>query len=253
MDISALTDLTDKVVICAGVGAIGEATAKTLASAGATLVCVDIQAARCEQIASALPGHRHVGWEVDLTDHTAVTALVGKTVEMFGRVDIAVHSASMLKHIEVDYIEPDDWDVHFDLNVKSTFYLFRAAANAMRSDKRGGRLIAFTSGCWLYGGQVGRLPYCTTKGAVTTMTRHLARIYGPDGITVNAIAPGLIDTPMMSIGLTAERRRELEEATPLQRFGTPDEIAGVVLFLASRLGSFMSGATVNTSGGFTLY
>jgi 3-oxoacyl-[acyl-carrier protein] reductase len=98
-----------------------------------------------------------------------------------------------------------------------------------------------------------RLPYATSKGAVTTMVRGLAKAYGPDNITVNAIAPGLIDTRMMRSGLTPEYRSELEQATPLRRFGRPEEIASVVAFLASDAASFISGATINVSGGFTLY
>ena len=247
------TDLSGKAAICAGVGALGAAAAELLAAAGARVVCADIDGARCADVAGSLPGESHIGRELDLTDPVAITNLVASCREELGSVDIVVHTAAVLEHLPIDEIDSDDWDRHMDVNVKSAFFLFRTAANVMREQVQGGRLIAFTSGCWLYGGQFGRLPYCTTKGAVTTMTRHFARLYGPDGITVNAIAPGLIDTPMMLNSLTAERRRELEEATPLGRFGTPEEIAGVVLFLASPLGSFVSGATLNVSGGFTLY
>jgi NAD(P)-dependent dehydrogenase (short-subunit alcohol dehydrogenase family) len=85
------------------------------------------------------------------------------------------------------------------------------------------------------------------------MSRGLAKAYGPHGITVNAIAPGLIDTAMMRSGLSDVDRRTMEEATPLKRFGTPEEVAAVVVFLASDAASFISGATINVSGGFTLY
>jgi NAD(P)-dependent dehydrogenase (short-subunit alcohol dehydrogenase family) len=85
------------------------------------------------------------------------------------------------------------------------------------------------------------------------MARGLAKAYGPYGITVNTIAPGLIDTAMMRTGLSDSARRQMEEATPLKRFGTPEEVASVVAFLASDAASFISGATINVSGGFTLY
>jgi NAD(P)-dependent dehydrogenase (short-subunit alcohol dehydrogenase family) len=110
-----------------------------------------------------------------------------------------------------------------------------------------------SSGAWLSGGMATRLPYATTKGAVTTMSRGLAKAYGPFGITVNTIAPGLIDTAMMRSGLSDVDRRQMEEATPLRRFGTPEEVASVVVFLASDSASFISGATINVSGGYTLY
>ena len=123
----------------------------------------------------------------------------------------------------------------------------------MKSRSIPGRLILMSSGAWLSGGMSTRLPYATSKGAVTTMSRGLAKAYGPHGITVNAIAPGLIDTAMMRSGLSDVDRRTMEDATPLKRFGTPEEVAAVVVFLASDAASFISGATINVSGGFTLY
>ena len=147
----------------------------------------------------------------------------------------------------------DDWQKHMDSNVNATFFFARAAASIMKQQGKGGRIILMTSGAWLSGGMSDRLPYATTKGAVTTMARGLAKALGPFGITVNAIAPGLIDTAMMRKGLSDSARLQMEEATPLRRFGTPEEIASVVAFLASDAASFISGATINVSGGFTLY
>jgi NAD(P)-dependent dehydrogenase (short-subunit alcohol dehydrogenase family) len=161
--------------------------------------------------------------------------------------------SAVLEALEIDDVTEDQWQNHMGVNINATFFLARAVANIMKEQDNGGRIILMSSVAWLSGGMSTRLPYATTKGAVTTMARGLAKAYGPYGITVNTIAPGLIDTAMMRKGLSDSARRQMEEATPLKRFGTPEEVASVVAFLASDAASFISGATINVSGGFTLY
>ena len=169
------------------------------------------------------------------------------------RLDAFIHMAAVLEILEIDDVTEKDWQNHMDSNVSATFFFARAAANIMKEQGKGGRIILLSSGAWLSGGMSDRLPYATTKGAVTTMSKGLAKAYGPHGITVNTIAPGLIDTAMMRKGLSDSARRQMEDATPLRRFGNPEEVAAVVAFLASDAASFISGATINVSGGFTLY
>jgi NAD(P)-dependent dehydrogenase (short-subunit alcohol dehydrogenase family) len=161
--------------------------------------------------------------------------------------------AAVLEILEIDDVTEKDWQNHMNSNVSVTFFFARAAANIMKEQGKGGRIILLSSGAWLSGGMSDRLPYATTKGAVTTMSKGLAKAYGPHGITVNAIAPGLIDTAMMRKGLSDSARKQMENATPLRRFGNPEEVAAVVAFLASDAASFISGATINVSGGFILY
>jgi len=123
----------------------------------------------------------------------------------------------------------------------------------MRADGRGGRVVLFTSQAWWTGGLEGSVVYAATKGGVVSLTRGLARSYGPHGVLVNCVAPGVIDTPMLRDGTSDEALERLRASVPLGRIGTAEEVAGVVLFLASRHASYMSGATLNVSGGQLAY
>jgi glucose 1-dehydrogenase len=246
--------LRDKAVICTGAaGGIGRATAHLFASEGARLLCADRDEAQLEAVVEALPGDGHIALPITLSGAGPSVRVVDEAVRRLGRVDVLAHLAAVLNPVALDDVTEEQWREHMAVNVDSTFFLARAAGSAMRSQGGGGRLVVLTSGAWLTGGLPTRAPYATTKGAVSTMLRSLAKAYGPSNITVNAVAPGLIDTAMMRAGVAPEQRRAMEEATPLGRFGTPEEVASVVVFLSSAQASFISGATVNVSGAYTLY
>jgi NAD(P)-dependent dehydrogenase (short-subunit alcohol dehydrogenase family) len=117
----------------------------------------------------------------------------------------------------------------------------------------GGRIIAFTSQGWQTGGFGGSVAYAASKGGIVSMTRGMARTYGPHGITVNTVSPGLVETPMLTDGLSDEVYDSLKRQTPLGRVAEPHELAGTVVFLASRHAGYISGATINVSGGFLMY
>jgi NAD(P)-dependent dehydrogenase (short-subunit alcohol dehydrogenase family) len=248
------TGLNGKVVVCTGAaGGIGRGTAESFAREGARLLCVERTDELALSAAEGLPGAGHLGFGCDLQEPDSAPAVVRKAVEEFGRIDVLAHLAATLVPIPIASVTPDDWDLHMDVNARSSFFLAREAAIQMRTAGHGGRIVLVTSGAWLSGGMPDRLPYASSKGAVTTMARGLAKAFGPDGITVNAVAPGLVDTKMMALGLDPTTRTELEAATPLRRFARPEEVAACVVFLASEAASFVSGATLNVSGGFTLY
>lgn len=246
--------LRDKVVLCTGAaGGIGRPTARLFAEEGARVVCVDRDPGAAESVAADLPGGDHVGLAADLRDRTSADGMVEEVVARTGRLDVLAHLAAVMRPAAVPDVDEELWNDHLSVNVTATFFLARAAADRMRAGARGGRIVLVTSGAWLSGGLPTRLPYATSKGAVTTMVRGLAKTYGGEGITINAVAPGLIDTAMMRSGLDATTRRSLEDATPLRRFGRPTEIASVIVFLASAHAAFVTGASVNVSGGQTLY
>jgi len=246
--------LNNKVVLVTGAaGGIGRPTAEGLAREGARVVCVDLDEAEASILAEKLPGTGHVGLGAELLGQESADLLVAGVLNMFGRIDALVHLAALLQTIELADVSEDAWDDHMRVNVNAPFFLARNVAESMVEREIEGRLVLATSGAWLSGGLPTRLPYATTKGAVTTMVRGLAKAYGPYGITANTVAPGLIDTPMMRSGLTDSARIDLEQATPLRRFGRPEEIAAVNIFLCSAQASFISGATINASGGNTLY
>lgn len=241
------------VLVTGAAGAIGTAVAHEFAREGAQLVVADQDADGLARLLRDLPGSAHVAHQVTLGGRASAEELVNLVLRHHGRIDVLAHLAAILQTTPVSEVSEESWDAHMGINVSSTFFVSRAVAESMKARDIQGRIVIMSSGAWLSGGLPTRLPYAATKGAVTTMARSLAKEYGPDGITVNTIAPGLIDTPMMSAGLTAESRNELELATPLRRFGTPEEIAAVTVFMCSRPASFVSGATFNVSGGNTLY
>lgn len=246
--------LEDKVVLVTGAaGGIGRPTARLFAESGARVVCVDLQPEPLEVLVADLPGSGHTWVAKNLSNQRTSEDLASQILATQGRIDVLAHLAAVLMTIDLTDVTEEQWDAHMDTNVKATFFLARACGEAMVRAGDGGRLIIMSSGAWLSGGLATRLPYATTKGAVNTMVRSLAKAYGHADITVNSVAPGLIDTVMMRSGLTETKRAELELATPLRRFGDPEEVAEVVAFLGSAAASFISGATINVSGGNTLY
>lgn len=247
-------DFADRVIILTGAGGgIGSASVKLLVESGAHVVCVDQNEAALQSLSKGLPQNQITLVPIAVTDADSVSKVIELIMTKHSRLDAFIHMAAVLEILEIDDVTEEDWQNHMNSNVSATFFFSRAAANVMKEQGKGGRIILLSSGAWLSGGMSDRLPYATTKGAVTTMSRGLAKAYGPHGITVNTIAPGLIDTAMMRKGLSDSARKQMEDATPLRRFGNPEEVAAVVAFLASDAASFISGATINVSGGFTLY
>ncbi|MCY3925909.1 MAG: SDR family oxidoreductase, partial [bacterium] len=152
-----------------------------------------------------------------------------------------------------DDVTSEDWDAQNDLNMKATFFLNRAVGNAMAAAGGGGRIINFSSGGWWGGPVFGSDAYLAGKAGVITLSRGFARRYGPHGILVNSIAPGGVDTPMQRDDLPPEIEEALTRACPLGRIGRAEELAAVVVFLASIHASFVNGATLNVSGGGLIY
>ena len=158
-----------------------------------------------------------------------------------------------MRRASVDDVSEADWDFQHDINLKSTFFLNQAASHAFRRQGRGGRIINFTSQGWWSGGFGGSVAYAATKGGIVSMTRGLARSLAKDNITVNAVSPGAADTAMMRSGMTEESLAATVAAIPLGRMAAPSELAGAVLFLASDHAGYVTGATINVSGGWLMY
>ncbi len=153
----------------------------------------------------------------------------------------------------MDDITEADWDAQVDANLKAVFFLCRATAQVMIRDGTAGRLITFASNAAWTGGHEGSVPYAASKGGVVSMTRGLARTYGPHGITVNAVVPGEVNTPMLLTGLPPGKYESMEAEIPLGHIADPDEIAGLVLFLASPHAAYITGAAVNITGGMQMF
>ncbi len=244
------------VVVTGGARGMGNAVANAFAHYGARVCIVDINGDAAAAAAAALPNpDQHMSVAQDLRELAALDEMFERVRSQLGRVDVLAHLAAVLRRRNnVDEITEEDWDFQVDTNLKATFFVDRAAAKIMRAQGRGGRIINFTSQGWWTGGFGGSVVYNAAKGGVATMTRGLARTYATEGITVNAVSPGFVDTPMMRDGsLTDEQLDALGAQVPIGRMAEPDEVAGTVIFLASAHAAYITGATINVSGGFLMY
>jgi NAD(P)-dependent dehydrogenase (short-subunit alcohol dehydrogenase family) len=242
------------VVITGAAGGIGRPTTAMMAAAGARIMAIDLAQEAVDAVVAGLPGDGHVAVAADLSDVGAHRPLMEAALARLGSLRAVVHLAAVLRRRpDPAAVTEEDWDVQLDHDLKATFFLLRAAAEVMREQGRGGRLIAFGSQSWWSGGLGGSVVYGAAKGGVVSLCRGLARAYGPHGITVNCVAPGHVDTPMLTRGLDREQLDGLIDATPLGRLGRGEDLAGLVAFLASDHASFISGATINVSGGFLMY
>lgn len=239
--------LEDKVVVVTGAaGGIGSAAVSAFASTGARVVAVDINEPRGADGAT-------LTLRADLADLSAHVGLID-AVEDVGPVYALVHCAGILRRrSDIAQISEQDWDDQVDLNLKGSFFFIREIADRMKKNGNGGRIITFTSQSWWTGGFGGSVVYAATKGGIVSMTRGLARTLGPHGITANSIAPGQARTSMLLDDLDENVLNSMTEQTPLGRIAETPEVAGVAVFLASRHASFITGATINVSGGFLMY
>ena len=242
------------VIVTGAAGGIGRAVAEAFATTGARVMAVDLDQAQVDDVVAGLEGTGHVGVACDLRDIAGHEPLVARAVAELGNLYVLASLAAVLRRRNsVDDVTEDDWDFQHDVNLKAVFFLCRAAARAMVAAGKGGRIITFSSQGWWTGGFGGSVVYASTKGGVVSMTRGLARTYGPYRITVNSVSPGQAHTPMLMTGLKPEIYEGMKAQTPLGYVAEPAEIAGPVVFLASDHAQYMTGATLNVSGGFLMY
>jgi 3-oxoacyl-[acyl-carrier protein] reductase len=242
------------IVVTGAGGGIGGAVARAFAAAGARVCAVDVKSDALADLMPALEGGPHVSHAVDLRNLAGHESLLREAQSDLGSLDVLAHVAAVLvRRNDVDEVTEEDWDFQHDVNLKAGFFLNRAAARIMREQGRGGRMINFTSQGWWTGGFGGSVVYAAAKGGVVSMCRGLARTYAKDGITVNSVSPGAVDTPMMRGGLTDEQLQASIDMIPMGYMADADQLAGTVVFLASDHASYITGATINVSGGWLMY
>jgi 3-oxoacyl-[acyl-carrier protein] reductase len=237
-------------IVTGGANGIGREISSQLAAAGAAVLVADRDGAEAEAVVAeiAATGGRAVGREVDVRDPAGCEALVAVAREVFGRLDALVTSAGIARSRPFLRTSLELWQETLDVNLTGTFLCCQAAAPAMIA-AGGGRIITMSSVSGERGG-TGRAAYGASKGGVITLTRVMAVELAPHNITVNAIAPGPVETPMVAAMHTAEDRAAWLGSVPAQRYGTPAEVAAAAVFLASDEASYITGHVLNVDGGF---
>lgn len=243
------------VVIVTGAGSgIGLATACRLAAEGATLVLSDVRPA-AGAVAELVASSSAISFEeTDVADADAVDRLFDAAVARHGRVDILVHSAGVALVADVVDTTVGDWERLIGVNLTGAFLCNRAAVRHMRTSG-GGSIVNVASEEGLVGGTLSAA-YCASKGGVVQLTRAVALDHARQGIRVNAVCPGPVETPLLQEFFDgkqnpAEAQRRVEASIPMGRLGHPDEIAAVIAFVASAEASLLTGSVIVADGGLT--
>ncbi len=248
--------LADRGVIITGAASgIGRATARLAAACGARVCGVDLNGpALREEVKEWDNPDRHLALEIDLAGADAPQKVVDQAIAEFADLWGLVHCAGVLiRRWSTAEITVEDWDIQHGINLKASFFLNQAVGEAIKARGGGGRMVNLSSQGWWTGGSHGSVVYAASKGGIVSMSRGLSTAYAPHGILVNSIAPGLVDTPMLGVGLTSSDLQAMAESCPVGRLARPEEIAQVAVFLLSTHASYISAATINVSGGLLFY
>jgi len=245
--------LDGDVALITGAGSgIGRIAALTLAEAGATVAVTDIDRTKADAVVAAIvaAGGRARAWQLDVASEETTTAIIDAVIAAFGRLDVLINNVGVSVVAPAETFLSADWHRILNTNLTATFVACREGGRYMLANG-GGRIINMASVMGLGGGGVYPSPaYASAKGAIVNLTRELAAEWSARGVRVNAIAPGLVETPM------TERLRNNEtlatriiELTPMHRHAQPEEMAGGILYLASRASSMVTGHTLVIDGG----
>ena len=242
-------DLTGRTALVTGsTRGIGRAIAEALAESGARVGVVGRDQARAAEVAASLGGGAQ-GFAADVGDPASVVALIEGAEKAFGQVDILVNNAGLTRDNILFRVKDDDWDTVLDANLRGAFLAIRAVARGMIK-RRWGRIINIASIVGITGNK-GQANYAASKAGLIGLTKSVAKELGSRNVLVNAVAPGFIETDMTA-AMTPEARAALSGQIPLERLGSPRDIAGVVTFLASDYASYITGQTLVVDGGMVM-
>lgn len=244
--------LEGRVAIVTGAAqGIGRAIAETLAEAGADIVVADLDPTRSKETVAAVEkaGRKALNLKVNVADANDTKAMAEQILKNWGKIDILVNNAGITRDGLLLRMKEEDWNVVLQVNLNGTFHCTKAVLQPM-TKQRYGRIVNIAS---IVGamGNVGQANYAASKAAVIGFTKTVAREYASRNVTVNAVAPGFIDTAMTQ-GLAAEVKEALQKQIPLARLGTPADIANAVRFLVSEDASYITGHVLHVNGGMLM-
>jgi NAD(P)-dependent dehydrogenase (short-subunit alcohol dehydrogenase family) len=245
--------LKDKVAIVTGAGrGIGLGIALAFAQEGARVALCDVNGLHLESALAEVQalGGAGIGFQMDVTSKEQILRVVGEVLDQWGAVDILVNNAGIYELLPAEEISEEQWDRMLAVNLKGTFLCCQAVIPFMKR-QGAGRIVNIASSAGKAGGTLAGAHYSVSKAGVICLAKQLARELGPHGITVNAIAPGRIDTPMIQIA-SDEENEAFRLRTPLGRLGRPEDVAGAAVFLASDEASFITGEIVDVNGGLLI-
>ncbi|MBL8589933.1 MAG: SDR family oxidoreductase [Methylobacteriaceae bacterium] len=231
---------------------IGLATARLFAQHGARVAILDIDADAAKRAAAGL-GAGHTGLGCDVADKASCEAAARETLAAFGHVDILINNAGVTQPVKTLDIDEASWDRIMDINAKGVLFLSQAFLPHMRARKTGSIACMSSVSAQRGGGIFGGPHYSAAKAGVLGLAKAMAREFGPDGIRVNCVTPGLIQTDITGGKLTDEMRVDIAKGIPLGRLGEASDVAGCYLFLASDLSAYVTGAVIDVNGGMLIH
>ncbi|HXF91501.1 MAG TPA: 3-oxoacyl-[acyl-carrier-protein] reductase [Nitrospiraceae bacterium] len=244
--------LAGKVAIVTGAAqGIGRAVAEELARDGADVVVADLDPGRSQETVASVEklGRRALNVKVNVADFNEVKAMVDQVLKAWGKVDVLVNNAGITRDALLLRMKEEDWNLVLQVNLNGTFHCTKAVLQPM-TKQRYGRIVNIASIVGVMG-NVGQANYAASKAAVIGFTKTVAREYASRNVTVNAVAPGFIDTAMTQ-GLPADVKETLQKQIPLGRLGRPEDIAAAVRFLVSEEAAYITGHVLHVNGGMLM-
>jgi NAD(P)-dependent dehydrogenase (short-subunit alcohol dehydrogenase family) len=247
--------LAGKVAVISGAAnprGIGFATARLFAAHGAKVTILDLDEGAARDAAAEL-GAEHRGLACNVVEPTACKEAARRVLEEFAQVDVLINNAGITQPVKLMDITPEDLQRILDVNLNGILYLSQAFIPHMRERKQGSIACMSSVSAQRGGGIFGGPHYSAAKAGVLGLAKAMARELGPDGIRVNCVTPGLIQTDITGGKLTDEMRRDIIKGIPLARLGTAEDVAGIYLFLASDLSAYVTGAVIDVNGGMLIH